>query len=134
VPTVVLDTNVIISAIVFGGKPRAVFERAIEGKITLAITHDILQEVRGVLQRKKFNFSKQALQAIVNELQSIAEVVAPAETINAVTQDPDDNKFLECAVAADASCIISGDAHLLSLKHYGDIAILTPAEFLSSLP
>lgn len=132
-PVVVLDTNVIVSAIVFGGKPRDVFELAIEGKITLAITHDILDEIQGVLRRKKFNFPKQALQAVIKELESLADVVQPVGKIKAVTHDPDDNKFLECAVSAEATCIVSGDSHLLALERYGDIAILTPAEFLLSL-
>ncbi|MBM4310806.1 MAG: putative toxin-antitoxin system toxin component, PIN family [Deltaproteobacteria bacterium] len=130
--TVVLDTNIIVSAIIAGGNPRDVLELAIEGRITIAVTRDILDEIRGVLRRRKFNFSEQAIQAVMREIELVGVLVKPEAAIRAVRQDPDDDKFIECAVTARATCIVSGDSHLLNLQHYGGIAILSPADFLAS--
>jgi len=127
---VVFDTNVLISAILFGGHPRKCLELVIEGKIELYITKEIISEFEGVLKREKFGIPDETLHYIVSSLDSIANFVSPEMKYNIIKKDLEDNKFLECAVAADADFIISGDTHLLDITEFRKIKILNPADFL----
>jgi putative PIN family toxin of toxin-antitoxin system len=127
---VVLDTNVLISAIMFGGKSRDILEMGISGKIKIAISQDILKELAEVLIGKKFRTPIAFVQQTIHELSEIAELVIVTVRINAVENDPDDNRILECAVSAKADYIVSGDSHLLTLKHFKKIKILSPSDFL----
>jgi putative PIN family toxin of toxin-antitoxin system len=130
---VVLDSNVIISAILFGGHPRAVLELAIRGDIELLLSIAILDEVRDVLMRPKFGLSAEQVIRIIDELHAISKVINPSITINAVKNDPDDNMVLECAVEAKAEYIITGDSHLLEVVDYHGIKIIAPADFVAIL-
>jgi len=103
---VVLDTNVLISAILFGGKPRQILERAVRGDIRLCLSEPILEELKGVLQRSKFDYSPEMIQFILTELTGIADFVNPSETLNIVLEDPEDNRILECAIEAKANYIM----------------------------
>jgi putative PIN family toxin of toxin-antitoxin system len=127
---VVLDTNVLISAILFGGKPRKILEKAIHGEIRLCLSEPILEELSGVLRRSKFDYSLEKVQTLLTELTSIADFVNPSQIIRLVLEDPDDNRILECAVEAKASYIITGDFHLLKLSRYRDIEIVNAFTFL----
>jgi putative PIN family toxin of toxin-antitoxin system len=111
---VVLDTNVLISAIVFGGKPRDVLNLIVNGQVALAISKDILDEVEGVLSGRKFQFPKHATYSIRKALEDLAEYVIPQKKVTRVKDDPDDNRILECALESEARFIISGDHHLLA--------------------
>ena len=130
---VVLNTNILISAIVFGGKPRQVLEAAIKGHIQIILTEDIIEEMRGVLEGKKFQFPAGITDLIIQELKSPAEIVAPKERITAIEKDPEDNRVLECARESQADFIVSGDMHLLEIKEFQGTKILTPEEFLEIL-
>lgn len=125
-----MDTNVLLSALHFGGTPRTVLEKAIRGEVKLYLSEPILAELLSVLRRPKFHFPEQALQAIHSELTAIGYLVRPSMTITEINDDPSDNKILECALEAEADYIVSGDAHLLNLQNYNDIPIVTPAQFL----
>jgi hypothetical protein len=129
----VLDTNVLISAIVFGGKPRNILERIIKGKIRLAVSESILQEVKAVLDGNKFQYPPQLTHTIISEIEAVSELVKPKKSIKAVGKDPDDNKFLECALEAGAHFIITGDMHLLELEIYKGVRIMNPADFLREM-
>ncbi len=128
----VLDSNVIIFGIVFGGKPRKLLQLIIEGRVYLHISKEIIDEILEILEIK-FNFSKKTLLAIENELSSTANVVEPEIKIDLIKEDTDDNKILECAAAADCDYIISGDHHLLSLEKYQAIEIMSVSDFLELL-
>jgi putative PIN family toxin of toxin-antitoxin system len=127
---VVLDTNVLISAILFGGKPRQILEKAIRGEIRLFLSEPILEELKGVLQRSKFDYSPEMIQFILTELMSIADFVNPSETLNVVLEDSEDNRILECAIEAKANYVISGDFHLLKLRSYRNIEVVNVTAFL----
>ena len=129
-PKVVLDSNVFISALVFGGKPREILDLAIRGRIEIAVSDDILEEIRGVLEGTKFQFSKRFVNALTREIEDLADAVEPKERIGVVREDPEDNRVLECAVASGASVIVSGDSHLLALQNFGKIRIMNPDGFL----
>jgi putative PIN family toxin of toxin-antitoxin system len=130
---VVLDTNVLISAVVFGGIPRAVLSQAITGKIGLAVSPAILDEVQAVLTGGKCNYPLAAAQTIRQELESIAPLVYPDKQVRVVHDDPADNRILECALAAQADCIVTGDHHLLDLRKFNGIPIKNPSSFIQSL-
>ena len=130
---VVLDTNILISGLVFGGKPRQVLEAAIKGKIQLVLTDEIIEETKKVLEGKKFQYPKEITDLITNELETLADIVKPKERIMAIEKDPEDNRILECARQAQADYIVSGDVHLLEIKEFQGTRILAPGEFLEIL-
>jgi len=130
---VVLDTNVLISAILFGGRPRQILEKAIRGEIRLCISEPILEELKGVLQRSKFDYSPEMIQVVLTEFTGIADFVNPLKTIDVVLEDPEDNRILECAVEAKANYIVTGDFHLLKLIRYRNIEVLNAVAFLEKL-
>ncbi len=127
---VVFDTNVLISAILFGGSPRKCLELVIEGEIELYLSKEIIREVEGVLSREKFNITEENLRYIISSLDSIAKFVSPKTKLDVIKKDPQDNKILECAIESEADFIISGDTHLLELSEFRKIKILKPADFL----
>ncbi len=127
---VVADSNVYISAIVFGGKPMMLLEMAEEGEVDLFVSEPILREAFRIL-RDKFQRTTEQLEADRVHLATITRSVSPTETLNVVSLDPDDDRILECAVAAGATTIVTGDKHLLGLGSFRGIKIQRPAEFLS---
>lgn len=127
---IVLDTNVIISAIMFGGAPRKVFESVLSGKHRAYVSRILLDEIETVLSRPKFGLQVDIIQSIMREFQEIMDLVSPREFLKVISNDPDDDRVLECAVAARAECIVSGDSDLLELRRFRNIDILSPMEFL----
>jgi len=128
---VVLDTNVIISALVFGGPPKQILKQIIKGHIILYISDEIIKEVADVLKGKKFKYPLEIVREIINELISISKFIEPKRTINIIKKDPSDNIILECASELECNFIISGDYHLLELKKFEGIPIIKPSDFLT---
>jgi uncharacterized protein len=129
---VVLDTNIIVSAYL-GGALEAIIVAWKSGKFTLIISAAIMDEYLDVLQRPKFKIERAEIEDFSALLLDRAEFVIPLEHVNAITEDPSDNKFLDAAVAGYANLIVSGDGHLLELKAFRDIAIIQAREFLDQL-
>jgi hypothetical protein len=125
----VLDTNVLVSAVIFGGKPDQILNLARAGKIQLFISSAILAEFAGVLL-SKFRFSPEMAVAAVVEISSLATLVKPQPKIEIIKEDEADNRILECALTANADFIVSGDRHLLRMYSYRNIRILGLGEFL----
>jgi putative PIN family toxin of toxin-antitoxin system len=130
---IVLDTNVLVSAILFGGPPRDVLELAISGTIHCSLSVSILDELRDVLCRPKFGFSLEQSLRVIEELHAVSDVVDPGDRVLVLASDPDDNMILECAISAKAAFIVSGDRHLLDLGQYEGIVIVRPAEYLRTI-
>lgn len=129
---IVIDSNVWISALVFGGNPRRIFERAIVEGWTIVVSEEIFTEVRRVLTAKFADF--------IEDFESFQSVLRPYTTIVqlgrirvAISRDEDDNRVIETAIIGDASHIITGDKDLLVLLKYKKISILTPSNFLENL-
>ena len=122
----VFDTNVLVSALISTmGNPALLLDKA--GKnYTLFISKDILTELEAVISRDKFGFTEEEVNTIIEAIISFSEVINPEIKLDVIKSDPDDNKILECAVACGASYIVSGDRHLLELKEYDKIKIITP--------
>ena len=128
---VVADTNVLISALMFGGLPGRFLDLALRREFALVTSKALLDELDEKL-RGKFAVSESDARAIREKLERSANLVDPNFQLNAVPDDPDDNRVLECAVAGKADFIVSGDRHLLRIGNYAGIAIVTVREFLES--
>lgn len=132
-PRVVLDTNVLISAILFGGPPRKVLAMVVAGRIDGLLSVPILDELKGVLQRRKSGFSPAQALRVVEELHGLCTLVDPTSTIDEITSDEADNRVLECTVEGRADFVVSGDRDLLRLGVYRGIQILSPRDALKPL-
>lgn len=130
---VVIDTNVFVSSF-FGGKPRQVIERWMEGRITLCLSTAIVDEYIAVLTRMGLGpgGGLNELMEWIASGRNIAFIDNPPP-VRVVEADPDDDKFLACAVAMEAGYLVSGDRHLLDLGPYRGVRILNPATFLAVL-
>lgn len=126
-----LDSNIYISAILFGGKPKEIINLARNRKIEVIISEYVLWEIREVLSRK-FKIPDSRLNIIEHDILSLAKLVATTTTLNVVSEDPADNAIVACAVDGDADIIVTGDKAILNLKRYKNIQILTPANFLKN--
>ena len=128
-PRVVLDTNIFISAILYGGNPRQIMNLAISETIEVYISPNLLDELRRTLI-EKFSLSSIEVDKILSEIKDFSEIATPQLQLQVIKNDPSDNRVLECAVAAKVRFIISGDKHLLNLGNFRGIKIVSPAEFL----
>ncbi len=126
----VIDTNVFVSSF-FGGNPRTIIDLWKDGAITLCLSRDILDEYVDVLNRLGMRDEKE-LKELLSFFSEGFNILFTTKTpeINIVDNDPADNKFIECALALKAKVIITGDKHLLSVKKFGEIGIMTPKKFL----
>lgn len=125
----VFDTNIYISAIIFGGNPRRCLELARDKEIELFSSKSILLELAQKLQ-KKFRWNKIETEDVIQGLSAFVKLVEPKMRIN-VIEDKADNRILEAALEAKADYIVSGDKkHLLSLRRFKNIPIISSKEFL----
>jgi uncharacterized protein len=129
---VVLDTNVVVSALLWGGVPEQILQLAREDELELVSSPALLAELSGILNRPKFaaklaqkNSSPSEVVALYTQL---AETIEASPIEQTTLRDPDDAAVLACALAARADLIVSGDADLQTLGRYQDIPILSPAE------
>jgi putative PIN family toxin of toxin-antitoxin system len=130
---VVLDTNVIVSALLFGGYPERVFLAGLRGEIQLLTSRALLQELESVLH-KKFKLNMSLVKDTMDLLKTMVEVVETTSQIKVIALPDDDNRVLECAVDGHAEFIVTGDTkHILPLKKYQGIKVLRPSEFAKLL-
>lgn len=133
---VVIDTNVFISSFLSPkGHPRKLIDLWKTGALTLCLCSEILSEYVDVLLRFGLEGEPELaeLLALFRKQVNIAFVVIEGD-LQAVKEDLDDDKFIECAIVANATHIISGDKHLLKLKQYQNINIVSAADFMKSFP
>ncbi len=126
---VVLDTNVLISALIFpGGPPEDVYRLALEGRVELITSSVLLAELGRVLV-DKFGWSSDRAEAAVAQVARVGRVVVPRERVAEIAEDPADDRVLEAAQAGQAEVIVSGDRHLVKLGRWREIEIVRPAAF-----
>ena len=131
---VVVDTNILISALLFGGPPEQVFIAGLRGEIQLLTSLSLLKEFEKVL-KEKFKLNIHLVGEIIEEVMDVAEIIEVSSRIKAISYPDEDNRVLACAVDGKADFIVTGDTkHILPLKEYGGIKILSPSEFLKHLP
>ncbi len=122
-PRIVADTNIYISALNFSGMADEV--------LALGRAGPILDEIGGVLARK-FRWSATRVREARAAIGDFTVLVHPREPVSVVREDEADNRILECALAAGADAIVTGDHHLLELRRFGGVRITTPREFLDA--
>jgi putative PIN family toxin of toxin-antitoxin system len=127
---VVLDTNVLISAIFFSGPPSRILSAWIEGEFELVVSTEILEEYREVASRIGGGFPGIELGPVLDRIVSNALLVVPVELPRDACADRDDIKFLECAVASRAECVVSGDRALLRSSGYERVEVIAPRRFV----
>jgi len=130
---VVIDTNVVVSALLFGGGTGAFVQLWQENRIVWLASRGVLMEYVRVLSYPKFELSKEDIDYIFkNEIFPFVEPVKVRAKVNVIKDDIADNKFLALALNGKADMVISGDRHLLTLKSFHGISIIPPSEFLKS--
>ena len=128
---VILDTNVLVSALLFGGKPGELVTLWQSSAIRPLASKEIMDEYLRVLTYPKFKLTEEDVNFLLyNEILPHFEIIDVQPGPRIIKKDPEDDKFIRCAVAGKAKQIISGDRHLLALKTYQKIKILTPSDFL----
>jgi len=130
---VILDTNVFISGVFFSGPPYQILNEWRNGKIKLVMSRDILSEYKRVGEVFADKFPSIDLQPILNLVTIEAELYDTKDFSEPVCSDPDDDKFLACALASGSKIIVSGDKHLIRLSGFEGIEVLRPGEFIKRL-
>ncbi len=131
---VVIDTNVVISALLFGGVPGGLIPLWKSGRIKPFVSKQIVDEYLRVLAYPKFILSEEEINYILyKEVLPYFEVVEIKAGKIIIQEDPADDMFIRCALSGKAKVIISGDSHLLSLKSYQKVKIITPSQVLKEL-
>jgi putative PIN family toxin of toxin-antitoxin system len=120
----------IISAIFWGGKPREIIHLGRDNRVHIFTSLEIENEIAEKL-RTKFILNEEEINQILLDFSTLTVPVEVTTKIEAVPDDPEDNKFIECAVLSGVNYIISGDKHLLELKEYSGIKILKASEYLA---
>ncbi len=127
---VLIDTNVYVSAIAFGGTSRQVVNAIVSGKIVNYTSNEIIDELTDVLNRPKFAYDKNVIRSIISEIEQISELLNDYPEIDLVGQDSNDNHVLSCAIQAQVDYLVTGDSDLLILNPQSNLRIFSPAEFL----
>jgi putative PIN family toxin of toxin-antitoxin system len=128
----VLDTNVLVSGIFFGGVPRDLLDAWSEGRFELLLTPLIFDEYLRTCDRLAAQRSGLEYQSVLATIVGHGTLVPDTPPPGSITADPDDDKFMLCAVAHDA-VVVSGDSHLLDASGWRDVRVLTPRAFLTEL-
>jgi putative PIN family toxin of toxin-antitoxin system len=127
---VIVNTNVFISGVFFSGPPHQILNAWRDGKIQWAISQEILKEYWRVGEVIVEQFPSVDLKLILDLVTIEAELYQTQDLPTPVCSDPDDDKFLACAIASGSRIIVSGDKHLLTVSGYQGIEILKPHEFI----
>lgn len=129
---IVIDTNVIASAIFFGGKPKSLLELLMKHQLEAYASPSMILEYQETCDELLSRYPGKPLILPLNQIISACTLIEPSTKIS-VCRDPDDNKFIECAIDAECIYIVSGDKDLLSVQEYAGIRIVTVADFLDAL-
>lgn len=133
----VLDTNTALSGLLWGGTPGRLIDAAQAGRVELACSAALLAELQGVLSREKFarqlTLRDLKVSDIFDGYAALVLIVSPAVIDPTITRDPDDDQVLAAALAAQADLIVSGDAHLLDIKSFRNIKIVTAAAAIAHI-
>ncbi|WP_309711445.1 putative toxin-antitoxin system toxin component, PIN family [Pseudolysinimonas sp.] len=129
---VVVDSNVWISALVFGGAPRQVFETVVRDALRLVVSAEILTEIRRVVAGKFPDFVDD-IETLLGVLHDYLDTIPLGAITIAASRDPDDNRVLETAILGGAAAIVTGDKDLLVLGTYDGVTITTPQDWLERI-
>jgi len=128
---VVLDTNVLISALLFKGELTRMVGLWQSGKMIPIISKETFNELRAVLEYPKFSLSRAEIKSLIeHEILPFFEVVNVSKHVKGACRDPGDDKFISCAISANADCIVTGDKDLSDLKKYQSVRIIHASDFI----
>jgi len=127
---VVLDTNVFISSVFFGGQPGKILAAWRDGKIMLVLSTEILEEYIEVLHRLETLYPPVEAGPVIELILAGSEIITAPPLEKPISSDPDDDKFIACALASKARVIISGGKHLLSVDGFKGLEIVKPSEYV----
>ena len=134
---VTLDTNVLISTTFWYGDSNKIIERVERKEIEMVLSGEIIEEFAKVLEYKDIKEKVKGINIemnrVIEKIFSLSTIVYPNEKLDVVKDDPDDNKVLECAKAGNVDFIVTSDNHLLKLKDFEGIRIMTPKEFMTMI-
>lgn len=131
---IVADTNIYISALFWRGNPYKLIHLCFEGKAKLVVSKPIIEELeRVLLTEEKFRMEREDVAMYSRIILSNADLVAPNFTLKVIEKDPADDRILECAVEGEADYLISGNKHLLEVKEFQGIKIITAKQMLEIL-
>jgi uncharacterized protein len=130
---IVLDTNVLMSGIFWSGPPFEILKAWKQGKISLVVSQAILSEYMRVAEILSEKYPLVDLAPFLELLTMYAELQEPIKLSQAISRDPDDEKFIACALAAKVRWIVSGDKDLLSIPNDIGVEVITPSEFVKEL-
>ncbi len=129
---IVVDTNVVASSIFFGGKPRQLLEMVYERKFQAVTSPEIIKEYQATVKYIEEKYNRKEPDGALLRFIAHSEIISVTQKIE-ICRDPDDNKFIECALEGKCIYIVSGDKDLLTLKQHAGIEIITVAEFLNRM-
>lgn len=129
---IVLDTNVFISGIFFSGPPSQILQSWSKSQIQIVLTEQILEEYQRVGDELSAKYPTINIEPIIELFTIFGEFVETKGITETICEDPDDNKFIECAIASQSKLIISGDKHLLKISGYKAIEVLKPRQFVDN--
>ena len=127
---VILDTNVFISGVFFAGPPYRILEGWKAGKVQLVLSHKILGEYQRVGDKLAEQFPGVDLRPMLELVTMNAEIFSDQIIPEPVCEDPEDDKFIACALASGCRVIVSGDKHLLKVSGFGGIRVIRPRAFV----
>lgn len=130
---VVVDTSVLLPGVFFGGPPRDVLMAWRDGQFELAVSREIVQEYVRVSERLSARFPGVDLEGVLQMIADEAVLVSAPLLPEPVCEDGDDDKFLACAVAAGAGCVVSSDKALLATSPYRNVTVMRSRDFLDML-
>lgn len=129
---VVIDTNVVVSALFFGGKPRNLIELLVNKELDAYVTQDIIEEYKDTVAYLQNKYGDKQTGVPLAHIISACKLIKKKTDLK-ICRDPDDDKFISCAIDAECLYIISGDKDLLTIKQYKGIQIMTVSEFFHAL-
>jgi putative PIN family toxin of toxin-antitoxin system len=132
-PKVVIDTNVFVSGLFFSGPPFRILKAWQNGQFRMAVSEDIIDDYKRVIETLAEKLGDIDLDAVIERLVIDAEMIPDYSFEQPVCEDPDDDKFLACAMLSKSQYLVSGDKHLLKLGTFLNTEIVTPRQFLDSV-
>lgn len=127
---VILDTNILVSALLFKGDLAKIVDLWKKGKIIPVLSRETFAEFEAVLEYPKFSLTRQEIKVIVEEFLPYFEVIEITEDVEGICRDIDDDKFIACAVSASADFIVTGDKDLLNMGKYKSVKIISASVLL----
>ena len=128
---IILDTNVLVSGIFFSGPPFRILKAWRDNKLQLVVSTDILDEYQRVAAILGEKYSQVDIRPVLDLLTVNSDIVTASPLPEPVSVDPDDDKFIACALVGNTKLIVSGDRHLLDVDGYQDIRVLKPRRFVN---